>query len=639
MQRNGLRCAKLRSWAAGVGVLAALLVLPGCAKTALEYYKQARATEVLEDRADLLSKALAEDPKLAVARQWRARTYRALRRHEPAIEDYRILVRQARTKMGRADMALRLGEVYEDSGQFDNAIKSYSFARDVDPAYITPYLSRAGVYFRMGEYANSMRDYLMYLSRDLDRHSAEAKNRRSRWHLRRGVAAFCAGEWESSGGEFEQAIKDTRSETRRARAVLCLYFVVCRIGDKAEADQLLNSYALATLKMRRDPTPWFFGAVWFAANRLTVEQFLEASGHRRKEEAARRAARAHYYIGARYVAEGAKQKAIPWFEKCLEHVDLNSFEYHMAKVELRRIKVGGKTAGDYRTLARRATSREEKIRLYGEALRVNPKDTEARLRRGTQYSLSGQYSAAVKDYTRLLELYTLPADQAKALRFRAMCHLQMRDYKACIQDCQAAIRAEPKSWRAREILAVALSYLRQYKAAAGVYQQLVDQIVVDRSKKRFWALQRGYALCCAAEWQGAAAAFRSLLGRVGGDSPMLRANLYIVESRLDQKAEATKRLQEYAKGIKEPSWESSVAWYLADMDDEAKFLKASAHSDKAKQALLTSRACYYIGASHLLRGRRSKAIENFENCRRLGRQAGVESWEYRMAVAGLGRLK
>ena len=621
-----------------IGALPAVLALGGCGKTALEYVEEARAAGSLAEQEELLSRALTKDPSLKKARSWRAEVYKRLGEHKKALADFDFLLEHAKTSAERANVDYRRGEVLEHEGKFAEAVQSYTTALKRDPRLITSYAGRAGAYFKMGKYAESMQDYLTRLARDVSPGTQDARERRSDWRLCRGIAACCAGEWTSAGGDFEEAIKTTRSKSRRARAVLGLYFVACRIGDKREADGLLSSYALATLKDYRNTTPWIFSAVWYVAGRLDEKQFLQASKHSNKAVQVSRTADAHYYIGAYHLAKGEKDEATEAFKKCVERVEPRSPEYHLAKVELRRIMVGGKTAGDYLTMARQAKTQEKKLELYTKALRVNPSSTDARLKRAHLLSLTGKHERAVEDYTKLLSLYEQPADRARALRYRAWTRARMGDHQAAVKDYAAAVKADPESWRAREGLAVALCYLQQYKQAAAVYGDLSRRVVAGRADKRFWVLQRSFAMACASEWQAAADGFRSLVEKVG-DSPVMRANLFIVECKLEQRAVGVEKLEKYAKKIKTPSWDSSVVWHMANMLGAEQLLKASAHSSKAVEALQTSRACYYIGSVHWMKGERRQALESFKRCEHLGRKAGRESWEYRMAIAELGREK
>ena len=143
-------------------------------------------------------------------------------------------------------------------------------------------------------------------------------------------------------------------------------------------------------------------------------------------------------------------------------------------------------------------------------------------------------------------------------------------------------------------------------------------------------------MTCAGEWNGAAADWQAVLK--DEDTPLIRANLYIVQCKLDNKDTATKALAAYAAKMKQSDWQSAVARYVAGQINETKLLLLSQHSDKATHAARTSRAQYYIGSFNLIQGNKPKAGEAFKKCVRAGSTQERESWEYRMALAELGRV-
>jgi len=623
--------------------LAAATALAGCATTAHEYLQQAKEATALSEKERLLSLALEKDPRLNDARLQRAWVYVLQEKFPEAFGDYDFLRRTTRSLPHRAQVFFWRGRALDRNKQFAEAAASYSEALRIDPRFLNPYAARAQVFFKMGKYASSMQDYLVMLDRDINPTGLDAAKRRSSWRFWRGVAGFCAGEWESAASDFRDAIRGSQSPGRKARTILYLYFVACRIASKQKADEVLARYAkdsLARYGADKRDTPWIFSAVWYVAGLINEEQFLLASQHTKPRTQARRTAGAYYYIGARHLANGATDQALEAFKKCVEHKDPELAEYHMAKVEMARLLVGGKTANDYASEARKAKTQQEKIKLYTEALRVNPNHTDARLNRALLYSLTGKHALAIDDYTHLLKLYSKPSNRAVALRYRAWTRAQSGDHLAAVKDYEAAVKADPELWQAREGLAVSLCYLRRYREAAAVYEALT-KLIVGTGMKTFWRGEHAFALCCAGDWLSAAQDFRGIL-RKAPDSPIIRTNLFIVETKLGNKSRAAKELRDYAAKIKIATWQSAVAWYTANMLDVPKFLRASNHSDRDKQLLRTSRAYYYIGAAHLLKGGKhsqDQARQAFEKCVRLGRQAKRESWEFRMALAELARKK
>lgn len=607
----------------------------GCGRTAVEYLEAARKAESAAEQEVLLNRALKKNPELMAARFQRAKLCAVTGKHDQAIADFNLLLESAQSAQQKAMIYYWRGWAMDRHGETEKAIEDYSAALRLDPGFIDPYASRASAQFRLGKYAESMQDYLFMLEHDISGGMPGAAERRAEWRLRRAFAAFCAGEWSSASGDFKLAIDSTRSRVQEARAILNLYFVACKMrDDRTEADAVLKTYAEGIRNLSRKP-PWIFHAVWYVAGMETDEEFLEASRHKSPEVQADQLMGAWYYIGARCLANGDIEKAREAFRKCTETKNLSSFEYHMARVELDRLDAGGKTAGDYVTMAQKISSQQRRIELYTKALEVDPNHTGARLNRALLYSLTGMHDLAIDDYSRLLALYQSPANRAKALRYRGSTYAQKGDYEAAARDYAAAAEAAPELWEAREGLAVALCHLRKYKEAAAVYTGLTKQIT-GAGTETLWLLQRAFALFCAGDLTGAAGDLEAVLEK-GGDDPLIRANRFIIECKLGNRPTATKELVAFAEKIKIADWESAVVWHLAEMRTADDLLAISKHSDKAEEVLRTSRAYYYIGALRLIKGHKDEARQAFQESVRLGNDAPRESWEYRMALVELAR--
>jgi tetratricopeptide (TPR) repeat protein len=686
-----------------VGLLLVLAAaLTGCGKTAEEYIITVRAAKTSAEQEEILTEALDAYPDLAQARLWRARVYAHQRKTDAALADYdhiiqqiidrrsqvqkqipklEAAVRRAQLKrdnlrhadpapgelrkadeevrravsdlaFGRKvretsykDIALayyRRGRALDLNEQYEPAVENYSTALRSDPGLLNSYSARAEAFFKLRKYANAKQDLGAVLSRDISsggRSDAAARERRGEWRLRRGFAGFCTGEWSSATTDFRGAITDMKSKARKALAVLNLYFVACRVGDKAENDKILLEYADKTLSPRTRATPWVYVAVWYCAGLMREEKaFLEASKHTNAAEQAVRMARAYYYIGARQRILGDADKAAEAYAKCVASKNVDLFEYHMASVELERLKAGGRTAGDYVAMARKVKDPTRKIELYTDALRIDPTHTDARLNRAVLYSLSGTFDLAIDDCTRLLKLYKRPVNIGMAYYHRAWARARKGQHREAVKDCMAALESDPQLWQARQELAGSLCYLRSYEDAARVYAQLVKEITA-RGMLDFWRLQRTHALSCAGDWETAAGDLRVAVKRKGS-SPLLQVHLLIAESKRGNRDRAMAALKRRAKAIKVAGWDSSVLWYAAGMLSTKDMLKACQHSDVTEQMRRTVRAYYYIGAL----SRADARVESDEGkdalakCVAVGKKLRREPWEYRLAIAELERL-
>ncbi len=631
------------------GLLAVLCVvclglIPGCRSTPTQDLEAALEADSREDALRLLDRAVAKDPQYVEALMARARLRASAREFDEAISDYDQVLellqsgeRSADATRQRADVIYMRAKVQELSGQLEEAAEGFTAAMQADPALISPLEDRAWVFFQMGLYDQAMQDYALLLSQEMTHLPDEARERRAELRLRRGAAAFCSQHWESAVADFETAHRDSRSAAREAQALINLYIVACRIDDREQADESLSNYAESIRGRSADRSPWIFNVVWYLAGALSGEDLLEAAEHRRSSVQAERTAIAHYYIGARHLIRENPQAAAEAFEKAVAHGDRSLIEYHMAKVELERARAGGATAEDYKARARRAETPEEKINLYTHALRVQPDDLEARLRRALYYSLAERHDEALEDYERLLEQLELPENRAQTLRYRAWTHTHRGEYEKALEDYNASLELEPDSWQAREGAAAALCFLREYDRAAEIYGELVEDVETERRRRDFWKMQLTFANACRGAWEAAAEGLRELIARAG-DPALLRANLYVAESKLGED-EAAERLKQFADQTREQSWPNSVVWFLAGRIDAQKLLEGSMHEDETTQALRTSRAFYYIGQQALIQGDREQGVEFLERTVQLGEQAHSESWEYRMAREELRRLR
>lgn len=652
----------------GLACAACLLgALGGCGKTAREYFKASQSARTAQEEEELLTRSLGKDPDFKDARVRRAWVYAMRGRPDDALSDYDALHRttveyyerkmaaydnlppatkrkqpkgreilQTRRQRDIAFILHRRARALELNGRFAEAVQNYTTTLQHNPVLLDIYVERAGAYFKMGRYAESMHDYNTMLERNIHVTGDAALARRGEWRLRRGFAGVCAGEWAIAAADFQAALQGLRSKHRKAQAFLGLYVVACRIGSKKDADRELLVYARETrtrYKGSMRANTWIFRAVWHVAGLIDERQFLLESRHPNKRLADQRLARAYYYIGTRLLVSGDKKRAKEAFTICGTVNDPALIEYHLAKVELERLATGGKTSGEYAALAKKEKDRSKQIGLLTEALGVNLNDADARRKRGILYSLAGDYDRAIDDFTRLLDVYKKPADKAKALRYRAFAYAQRGHHLTALRDYGAAIKADPKLWQAREGMTRSFCALRRYDEAVAVYTTLTKQ-VTRTDLGPFWQHERAFALACAGKWKEAAADLRALVK--SKETPVVHANLYIAERRLGNK-DADKALKAYVDKTKPTDWQTSAARHLAGLLDEKTFLRLSEHSDGAVQALRTSRAYYYIGALNLIRARKAEAGKAFNKCVQVGRAAGRESWEFRMALAELGR--
>lgn len=89
---------------------------------------------------------------------------------------------------------------------------------------------------------------------------------------------------------------------------------------------------------------------------------------------------------------------------------------------------------------RRSGDTARAIVAYGEAIRLNPDDANARLSRGNAYRIEGEYDRAIADYDAVIRLN--PWDPV-AWKNRGVTYRLRRDYEQAIADYTQAIALEP----------------------------------------------------------------------------------------------------------------------------------------------------------------------------------------------------
>ncbi|MBN1347747.1 MAG: tetratricopeptide repeat protein [Phycisphaerae bacterium] len=88
-----------------------------------------------------------------------------------------------------------------------------------------------------------------------------------------------------------------------------------------------------------------------------------------------------------------------------------------------------------------AKSPDERIRLYDQAIKADPKYAWAYNNRGNAYLDKGLLDRAVQDYDRAIRLQS---DYTLAYRNRGTCYYRKRDYSRALRDAETAIRLDPK---------------------------------------------------------------------------------------------------------------------------------------------------------------------------------------------------
>jgi DnaJ homolog subfamily C member 7 len=95
---------------------------------------------------------------------------------------------------------------------------------------------------------------------------------------------------------------------------------------------------------------------------------------------------------------------------------------------------------------------------------------------------AGHWAAAVEKYTETLEVDPLnKGTNSKLLQNRALCRIQLKDYKGAIEDCDRALSLDPTYTKAKKTRASALGQSGQWEDAVRELKEIQEQDPQDAS--------------------------------------------------------------------------------------------------------------------------------------------------------------
>ena len=89
----------------------------------------------------------------------------------------------------------------------------------------------------------------------------------------------------------------------------------------------------------------------------------------------------------------------------------------------------------------KSTADDEAIRNFTRRIDINPRDIDARARRGELYAKNGNYSLAIRDFN---EVIRVNPDNAEALNNRCWTRAMLDQLQPALQDCNEALRIRPR---------------------------------------------------------------------------------------------------------------------------------------------------------------------------------------------------
>lgn len=95
---------------------------------------------------------------------------------------------------------------------------------------------------------------------------------------------------------------------------------------------------------------------------------------------------------------------------------------------------------------------------------------------------AGRFAAAIDKYSEALEVDPLnKGTNSKLLQNRALCRVQLKDYKGAISDCERAISLDPTYTKAKKTKATALGQSGDWESAVREFKELQEQDPSDAS--------------------------------------------------------------------------------------------------------------------------------------------------------------
>ncbi|MBR4384309.1 MAG: tetratricopeptide repeat protein, partial [Selenomonadaceae bacterium] len=111
------------------------------------------------------------------------------------------------------------------------------------------------------------------------------------------------------------------------------------------------------------------------------------------------------------------------------------------------------------------------IRLYSEAIELNPKFAGAYYNRGTAYAALKQHEQAIQDFDKAIQLNP---NYAEAYNNRGVAYRHLKQHERAIQDFDKAIQLDPNDAAAYSNRGAAYGELKQYERAIQDYDKAIQ---------------------------------------------------------------------------------------------------------------------------------------------------------------------
>jgi Tfp pilus assembly protein PilF len=267
-----------------------------------------------------LTRALELDPKNSDAYNIRGLVKASKHDVEGSVADFN---KALELNPRNASALNNLGTVRLDRGETEAAIAYFDRSLEIDPAHVMAFISRGRARSAKGDLKGALADYDRAI--ELDPKNSSALDYR----------ALC----KMQTRQWEDAIVDLRKRCAIDPATQDYYRLLLWVAQSHLTDIAAGNRELAEFMDARIPTKngdWNGQIGNFLLNKVTAVEFLNKDGASLKNDARKRS-QAWMFAGMKRLSEGDKAGAIRYLQDCLAQNQKGSFEYLLARAELKSL--------------------------------------------------------------------------------------------------------------------------------------------------------------------------------------------------------------------------------------------------------------------------------------------------------------
>lgn len=267
-----------------------------------------------------LTRALQLDPKSSDAYNTRGLVKASKRDVEGSIADFN---KALELNPRNASALNNLGTIRLDHGETEAAIAYFDRSLEIDPAHVMAFISRGRARTSKGDLKGALADYDRALQ--LDPKNSSALDYRF----------LCKMQTK----QWADAIADLRKRCAVDPATQDYYRLLLWVAQSHLTDIDAANRELAEFMDARIPTKsgdWNGQIGNFLLNKVMAAEFLDKDSAFLKNDARKRS-QASMFAGMKKLSEGDKGSAIRYFQDCLAQNQKGTFEYALARAELKSL--------------------------------------------------------------------------------------------------------------------------------------------------------------------------------------------------------------------------------------------------------------------------------------------------------------